>query len=109
MKDFYSEKVALSLVEMGFDYVEDKRGDEYTKQLELLEREAMAQVVMLNQYYKEYENMSQGAAESSRTFMDFEKDIAVLRKLGYKIGNKTTVFEYCAVVNAFIDENKKRK
>lgn len=104
----YIEEAAEALFNMGYDYVDNcDDHEEYLKKLNMVENEAKTLVVILDQYYKEYMLLVPEHQQKPRTEMDFEQELAVLRRHGYKINkNKNTVFEFCAVLNSFIDEMK---
>ena len=107
-KEWYSEPVALALVEMGFPYIQNlENTEDYRRQLELVDIQVRAQIVFLNQYYQEYSALTKGASLEKRDRMDYQKEMAILRKDGYKINKKTTVFEMAAIINSFLEEHKK--
>jgi hypothetical protein len=113
LREMYRESFAAMLVEAGFDYVlnmEDEKA--YQRQIDLVIIEANTIAVVLNQLYIQYNNLvpkSEGDG-TQKIEIDFDKELAILKKHGYGINKrKQTVMEYCAAVNAFIDEVKKAK
>jgi hypothetical protein len=112
LKDFYNKDIAEALVDFGFDFIEYNGDTEvYHKKLKSIENQAKVLIVLLNQYYNEYQLLSKKfGGDHERTRMDFEKEMAVLRKAGYKINiRKIYTFEMCAIINAFLDEHKSKK
>ncbi len=106
LNDFYSERVALCLVELGFDYIENNQDTTvYRRSLQRLETEAKVLLVLYNQYQAEYASLNKSSGDSKRNRMDFEKEMAILRKDGYKIKKSTTVLEMCAIINTFIESH----
>lgn len=104
LKDVYLEKIVLCLCELGFDYIENNQNVvAYHKSLEMLDIEARVLIVLLNQYQTEYISLAGNSENIKRTRMDFEKEMAILRKAGYKIKKNTTTFQMCAIINSFID------
>lgn len=110
LHDFYSKSIAEALVEIGLDFIEYDPEDLelYRKRLKGLDIQARTFIVILNQYYNEYDALNKGNTEEKRTRMDFEKEMAILRKAGYKINiKKIYTFEMCAIINAYIGQHKK--
>lgn len=107
LNDFYSEKIALALCELGFDFIDnDPDTAAYRKKLQMMETEAKVLIVLLNQHNTEYMALSGKNGNVKRTRMDFEKEMAILRRAGFKIKKSTTTFEMCAIINTFIDQPK---
>lgn len=108
----YSPAAAEWLTLFGFGFVENLDDhDAYLKQLDIIETESKMFVVLQNQLEIQYQQMiPERAKDIDKSRMSFEKDLAVLKKQGYGIDKNTqTVFEYCAAVNALIDEQKINK
>jgi len=105
----YVVSAANALLEAGFDYIENIEDDKaYQRQLDMVENEVASVVVRLNQYKAQYDKLVPTDEAKQRTALDFDKEIAVLAKHGYKIDKRTqTVMEYCAAVNVFFEELKK--
>lgn len=107
LKDLYNVEAANALANLGYDVVEDLDDhDAYMLQLEMIDREAKTLFVVLNQYIAEYKKLApEGVDLKPRTQMDFEKELQILARYGYKINKrKDTVLEFAAAVNAFIEE-----
>jgi len=109
LRDLYVVSAANALLEAGFDYIENIEDDKaYQRQLDMVENEVASVVVRLNQYKAQYDKLVPTDEAKQRTALDFDKEIAVLAKHGYKIDKRTqTVMEYCAAVNVFFEELKK--
>ena len=113
LRDIYSAKGADALVEAGFSYIENLQDEKtYQKQLDFVTNETSSVVVVLNQLKTRYDKMfppSEGE-KPKRTEIDFDKELAILAKHGYKVNKrKQSVMEYCAAVNAFYEEQKRLK
>lgn len=113
LREMYRASFADALVEAGFDYVENIEDDkEYQKQIDRVIVEAGTITVILNQLYIQYNNLvpKDGNEPVEKKEIDFDKELAILKKHGYGINKrKQSVMEYCAAVNAFIDEAKRMK
>lgn len=112
LREMYSEVAANALVEAGFDYVVNLEDDEaYQKQLDFIVVEANTVTVVLNQLYIQYNGLLPKNEETTdRKEIDFDKELAILKKHGYGINKrKQSVMEFCAAVNAFLDEVKNMK
>lgn len=110
---FYDEEVAEALMLHGFDLVTyDGDNTDFDKQIKLLETQAKSLVVFLNQAYTEYKiiaDSAQGESKLERTELDYEEDLAILARFGYKLRRKGTVLEYAANFNSFIKEQQNNR
>lgn len=113
LRDFFIQSCADALVEAGFTWVQNIEDDAaYQKQIDIVMNETSSVIVRLNQYKTQYDKLfpPQVGERPKRTELDFDKELAVLAKHGYRINKrKQTVTEYCGAVNAFSDEVKKNK
>lgn len=113
LQEYYDEEIALSLVELGFDFIQ-KNDDtkEYFRQLQMLELEAGALIVKLGQLQAEYQRLSpQGEELRMRDRQEFERELAILEKhMGFGIKkDTTTVFEFVVKMNVLMETANKLK
>lgn len=116
LKFQYDSDIADWVSELGYGIVEYSTNREtYLKSLISIELSAKTLIVLLNQYRAEYEFYKEKAGETvsnqspaERRF-SYAKEIALLSRFqGQRlIKEKITVLEYCAIINNYLEENKK--
>lgn len=114
LRDMWRPKLADSLVEAGFDYVQNIEDDKkYQRQLDIVMNEASSIVVKLNQLYIQYNALlpkGEHKEHKEKKEIDFDKELMVLAKQGYRINKRRqSITEYCAAVNALFDEVERHK
>lgn len=114
LKTKYSEQIALRIQDYGYPLIEkdaeQDRGN--LKQIYMVESEAKTNIILLNQYTNEYKMLyPEGETPVDRTLMDYDKELAILsRFMGKWIRRKKiTVWEFCTIVNAYMEYNKANK
>jgi hypothetical protein len=114
LKVKWSEEIALRIQDYGYPLIQKdpdhNRGN--LKQIYMVESEGKTNIVLLNQYVKEYKiACPDEAAPIERTLMDYDKELAILsRFMGKWIRRKKiTVWEFCTIVNAYNEYNKANK
>jgi hypothetical protein len=109
----HDETTASALVELGYDYVQPLEDREaYLKQVYFVQTEAKSMVVFLNQYKAEYKLLvPEGQEVEERDRMYYEKELAHLsRFMGYRIiKSDITVYEFCSIVNTYLDSVKQNQ
>lgn len=108
LKEEYDEEFAQNLATLGMSLIVEKADwQEYLAQIYRVETEAKYLIVQLNQTSNEYNIMmgKSGGQPEQRNLKDFERELAILSKFqGYRIDKeKTTVSEYCGILNAYIE------
>lgn len=110
LKEEYDLECANRLVELGYDFIDNLPDREaYLKQIYFVQTQAKFLFVMLVQHSNEYKMMCPSdSSPIQRTLMDFQKDLSVLSRFsGFKLDkNNLFVFEYCAIVNDYIENGK---
>lgn len=111
LKAEYKQEYAERIASLGYDLIEwNEDREKYLQQIYLVENDAKFLIVQLNQLSSEYKKINPGASGSDveRTAMDYEKELAILsRFMGRWIrASEITVFEFCAIVNAYLETNK---
>lgn len=113
LSDIYVVEAAESLVELGYDMVENlPKKKDYLRQLEMVERDALALIVMRNQAIGDYKALAPAeSVKIDRSEMDYRKEVVILEKyVGRKIDIYTeTLFDVAAIINAFIDEQTQKR
>jgi hypothetical protein len=111
LKSEYDADIATAICEWGYELIEPKDDrDAYLKQIYLVEGEAKTLVVMLNQYIAEYRVLCpENESTVNHDRMKYEKEIKILSRFhGYRINtNKETCFTMAALINIFLEANKK--
>lgn len=113
LKREYNPIIANRIVEVGFDlvvYVEDK--EQYLKQIQAVETEALNLVVFLNQYTAEFKKLCPDTETPvTRTELDYTKELAILSRWYKNIikPEEVTVFEVCGIIAAFNEYHKTNK
>lgn len=108
----YDEDIAKELADVGYTIVEKDTWKEYFQQITRVKTEAKYLIVQLNQFTNEYQMLMKDEPDAvKRSPAEYEKEIAILSKFqGFRIvKEKTTVAEYCGIINAFIDYHKAQK
>jgi hypothetical protein len=111
LKVAHDADIAIALQELGYDLIEYKEDrTEYLKQIYLIESEAKTLIVLLNQYAKEYQMLTDEIEDNGivRDEMHYQKEIAIMqRHMGQRIKKyKISVFEWAAYVNAYVEYHK---
>lgn len=114
LKSRYSERMALRVQEYGYPLIEEDKenGRGNLKQIYMVESEVKTQIVLLNQYNREWQQRyPNDTAPVERTLMDYDKELAILSKfMGHWIRRKKiTVWEFCSIVNAYNEYIKANK
>jgi hypothetical protein len=114
LKIKYSQVIAEELQKVGYDYIVDNGDSEdYFRQIYNVQMEAKNLVVFYNQYAAEYTKLCPEADREpiTRDEMSYEKELRILgRFMGYNIRKEDiTVFEFCSIINTYIESNKKSK
>jgi len=113
LKHEYDQELAETLAEMGYHFIQlvpDRK--DYLGQIFKVETEAKYLIVLLPQYINEYNILMKDQDVEvgvKRTVMDYEKELMILSKFqGYRIRKEqTTVTEYAAIVNNYMEFYKK--
>lgn len=113
LKEQYDQGIANLICENGYPMIEDLEDrEDYLKQIYRVEIEAKVLIVLSNQYYAEYQSLiPKDAADTiKKDILYYEKELAFLSRFqGSRIDkNKITVLEFCAIVNTFLEEAKKK-
>lgn len=105
LKEMYDQEIAEIIMLAGYDFIQPlKDREQYLKQIYRVETQAKTLVVLLNQYDKELQLLCPDG-ESTRTRMDYEKEIIMVSKvIGFLIKkDEIKLSEWCAAVNFYIE------
>lgn len=116
LKIQYDAEIAEAVALHGYSLIEPLEDRQaYLTQIYAVETEAKTLVVLLNQYRAEYAKLCPEAAAptagSQADALQYDKELAILsRFMGYRIDKTlTTVAEYCAAANLYLEHKKLHK